>query len=64
MKIKLSKSQWEEIGTKAGWKTSGHYDYPQRCHECGNNFSKDQIEKVLGHKVCKGCAQRIINGIK
>lgn len=63
MKIKLSKSQWEEVGRKAGWVTAEQYCYDIKCHECGKKCSKEQIQKLMGHKICNECASKIGDSI-
>jgi len=55
MKIKLSKSQWEGIGKKAGWMKKANEDYsdmvrvvPPICPSCGESLNEDDF-------VCPSC---------
>jgi len=48
MKITVSKSQWEEMGKKAGWmKTAESEEIP--CSKCGKKT------KMTETKLCDGC---------
>jgi len=53
MKIKLSRSQWEGIGKKAGWMKVS-LELPgggvKECKECGNKIRNDQ-------KKCPKCGE-------
>lgn len=47
MKITLSRSQWENIGKKAGWTKVSALEgnkYPQKCPDCKGN--KMYVEKI------------------
>ena len=54
--IKLSKAQWEMIGTKAGWmKTAEDAEVKKgawECPSCGRKSNSE--EKVCQNKDCKG----------
>jgi len=63
MKIKLSKSQWEMMGKKAGWMKTAisdwEYDSAKHCSNssCGLTL-KDDIEEVDGKPYCPSCAKK------
>lgn len=47
MKIKLSKSQWNDIGKKAGWLKTAQNEYPKKCPKCnGNKFISEKIKNL------------------
>lgn len=54
MKIKMSKSQWEGIGVKAGWmKEAGWGGGKSKCKDCGKVYLKKDLKK----DVCKKCSK-------
>ena len=50
MKIKLSKSQWQFIGKKAGWMKTASY-----CPKCKSKLYPDDEEPMEAVGVCGGC---------
>lgn len=52
MKIKLSKSQWEQVGRKAGWMKKAATEVNSICQNCG---SSKLIKKDEKHIVCDNC---------
>ena len=41
------------------YKIAHHYDYQEKCQECGKMCNHDEIEKIMGTKVCKDCSKLI-----
>ena len=52
MKIKLSKSQWEQAGEMAGWMKKAATEVNSICQNCG---SSKLIKKDKSHIVCDNC---------
>jgi len=59
MKIKLSKSQWEGIGKKAGWMKVAGVD--SQCLECGFGFETERNKKN-GIVTCPKCKRQFQQG--
>jgi len=57
MKIKLSKSQWEEMGRKAGWSIGSLGEDTVSCLICKRPI------KMTGTKLCDRCWE-VVNYIK
>ena len=58
MKIKLSKSQWQFIGKKAGWIKTAERD-EKYCEVCGNLMGTMSDDAwIAAGKICDECGEK------
>lgn len=61
MKIKLSKSQWQQIGKTAGWMKQAEESGDSVCKSCGEKFPTEEcIDKAGIMKGCPKCGSKYV----
>ena len=59
MKIKLSKSQWEEAGKKAGWIKTAQEVEDRHCKKCKKTMGPLSFDAWKGKDgICDKCSNR------
>ena len=59
MKITISKSQWQEMGKKAGWMKKANDSDIVECNYCGREFKRDEIHELKkGLFSCDKCLDK------